>query len=122
MDQEKVDNFIKEKADYFETEDLNELREFLLKSDDSKWQEIKNYHFINPYAIMYASVFAGFLGLDKYMMGETTLGLLKMITFGGFGVWLVVDWLLVMSDTRRKNLEIIVNLFETEQLEASISH
>jgi len=31
---------------------------------------------------------------------------LKLLTFGGFGVWVLVDWFLIAGTTREKNLEI----------------
>ena len=37
------------------------------------------------------SIFAGPLGIDRLYQGENALGILKLLTFGGFGVWAIVD-------------------------------
>ena len=36
----------------------------------------------------------GWLGADRMYKGEVGLGILKLITFGGFGVWWVIDALI----------------------------
>lgn len=33
----------------------------------------------------------GYLGADRYYRNEVLLGLLKLVTFGGFGIWYLVD-------------------------------
>ncbi len=37
------------------------------------------------------SVFVGFVGVDRAYNGQVGLAILKLITFGGFGVWWIAD-------------------------------
>ena len=41
------------------------------------------------------SLFVGWFGIDRFYLGYTTLGILKLITFGGCGIWYVVDLILI---------------------------
>jgi TM2 domain-containing membrane protein YozV len=41
--------------------------------------------------ILLISFLAGYFGLDRFYRGEVALGVIKLITCGGFGVWYLVD-------------------------------
>ena len=37
------------------------------------------------------------------------MGVGKLITCGGFGIWSIVDWFLIMDATRDKNAELLAS-------------
>ena len=41
------------------------------------------------------SFFVGVLGVDRFYLGYTTYGILKLITFGGCGIWALIDLILI---------------------------
>jgi TM2 domain/GYF domain 2 len=41
------------------------------------------------------SLLIGWLGIDRFYLGYTGLGILKLVTCGGFGIWYVIDLILI---------------------------
>jgi len=43
------------------------------------------------------SILLGWLGVDRFYMGYIGTGILKLITFGGFGIWWIIDLILIVT-------------------------
>lgn len=57
-------------------------------------REVRNVNWI---LTLLMSLFFGTFGVDRFIMGQIWLGILKLITAGGFGVWWLVDVILIAS-------------------------
>ena len=51
----------------------------------------KSNEYQRQLTILIISFLAGYLGLDRFYQGEVALGVIKLITFGGLGVWYIID-------------------------------
>ena len=43
------------------------------------------------------SILLGELGIDRFYLGYTGLGILKLITFGGAGIWWIIDIIMIIT-------------------------
>jgi len=43
------------------------------------------------------SILLGGLGIDRFYAGSVGLGVLKLITFGGLGLWWLIDIILLVT-------------------------
>jgi TM2 domain-containing membrane protein YozV len=105
MDAQKVDMFILSNAKFFPSHQINIIREKLITLDDSKWPYISTIQFKDPTTSLIVSILAGAIGIDRFIIGDTGLGIAKLLTCGGFGIWTIVDWFLIQDATRQKNIE-----------------
>ena len=103
MTQEQVNLFLAVRGKYFEPEHLPYIREQLLATDESKAQALNYLEFQDPTLMLIISILGGAIGLDRFLLGDTTMGVLKLITAGGCGIWAIVDLFLIMGLTRKKN-------------------
>jgi len=51
------------------------------------------------------SIIFGQIGVDRFIMGHVGLGILKLITFGGFGVWWLIDVILIATKHNFDNIK-----------------
>lgn len=40
----------------------------------------------------------GELGIDRFYLGDTGLGILKLLTVVGFGIWYIIDFVKIITD------------------------
>ena len=103
MEQQKVDMFIMTNGSYIPEEKVPFVRESLLSLDDSKWAMVSTIQFKNPTTALILSIFLGTWGVDRFYIGSTGVGVGKLLTCGGCGVWTIIDWFLISGATKEQN-------------------
>jgi TM2 domain-containing membrane protein YozV len=73
MEEERRQQWLRELADQVEASDKNWVSAVVL------------------------SAFLGFLGIDRFYLGYTWSAIFKLLTFGGFGIWWVIDLTLLLT-------------------------
>ena len=44
------------------------------------------------------SFFVGVLGIDRFYLGQTGLGIAKLLTGGGCGIWALIDFIMIIMN------------------------
>jgi TM2 domain-containing membrane protein YozV len=60
----------------------------------------------NPIVAFGLNVFLGTLGIDRFYLGQTMLGIIKLLTLGGAGIWVLIDYFLVAGKARDLSMDI----------------
>lgn len=105
MEISKVDMFVLTNAKYFQHNQLMYVRERLIAMDESKWVYVQTLQFKDPTISLVISILIGALAIDRFLIGDIGLGIAKLLTCGGIGIWVIVDWFLIMGRTKEKNFE-----------------
>ena len=61
----------------------------------------------DPLLSILLSIFIGLLGIDRFYIGDVGLGIGKLLTAGGCGIWWLIDIFLIVDATKQKNLELL---------------
>ena len=64
-------------------------------TNDANTNETDSKSYLTTWAL---SLFLGFLGVDRFYLGKVGTGIVKLITIGGFGIWYLIDLILVITN------------------------
>lgn len=112
MEQNQADQLIFLHAAKLQQPYIQTIREQLLHSDHTK-AAIAFANLKDPTIVLIVSILAGSLGIDRFWIGDTGIGIGKLVTtlLCGIGViWWIIDLFLIMDATRQKNTEQVMQL------------
>lgn len=104
MTKEKLDMFIISKSKYFPSEALPMIREKLERLEDEKLLTLEALELKDPTTFLIVSLLAGSLGIDRFLLGDVGMGVLKLLTGGLCGILTIVDWCTIMGKAKKENL------------------
>ncbi|MGB4985448.1 MAG: TM2 domain-containing protein [Erysipelotrichaceae bacterium] len=110
MEQNKIDLFLMNYGKYFSTNNILYIQNHLKDIDDNKFALICAIDYQDPNFLLIMSIFFGYLGIDRFLLGDMGMGILKLFTGGLCGILTVIDWFSVRNRTRENNFNKIVNL------------
>ena len=90
-----VDQWITINAKYFPTEQVQYIRQRLEALPEQQLSMLYSISFQDPTMLLIISLLGGTLGL----------GVGKLLTCGGCGIWSIVDLFLIMDATRQSNAQ-----------------
>ena len=94
-------------AKYFPEESMPAIRQTLEQLGPQKASQALAMEYKDPTVALCLSLicFLGVSGIDRFYIGDIGLGVGKLITGGGCGIWALIDLFLIMGATKEKNYQ-----------------
>ena len=110
-----VQQYIMANANFFPEGSVNELGTRLSKLSQNQFNAIQGIQLKDPMIMLLLSLFLGNWGVDRFLLKEIGLGVVKLLTCGGCGIWTIIDWFLVMNKTREFNQKLVLDSISVGQ-------
>ena len=110
MDQQKIDMFIMTNQKYFPAEKIMYLKDKLRTMDEEKFALVSTIEMKDPTTLLLISLFLGTFGVDRFMIGDTGMGVLKLLTAGVCGILTIIDWFSISKKTKDLNFNNVMAL------------
>ena len=107
MTQQQIELFIASHPGMFPPAAMLRIYQMLQDAPESKNLILQSLDFKNPTAALILSLLLGYLGIDRFYIGDIGQGVGKLLTGGGCGVWTIIDWFLITDAARQKNLTLL---------------
>lgn len=108
IDQARVNLFLATNGKKFTTYQLNQIIAELPNLTDAQFQALLSQDFKDPTMMLIISLLGGLLGIDRFILNDTGMGVLKLLTCGGFYIWMIIDWFLIQDRTKEYNYNLLV--------------
>ena len=103
VDKQKVDMFLLANQKYFPAEKMMFLKDKLYQLDESRFTMLSCLELKDPTVLLLISLFLGSWGIDRFMLKETGMGILKLLTGGCCGVLTIIDWFTIQKKAKELN-------------------
>lgn len=103
MISDKVDMYVITNRKFFPAEKIGYIKERLLSVEESKFSLVTSVELKDPLLFLIISIFLGCLGIDRFMLGDIAMGVLKLLTSGLCGILTIIDWCLITNMTKEAN-------------------
>ncbi len=111
MESQKIEQFLAVNGKFFSPESFPQIRTKLASIDDSQETLLMAQDWKNPTVMFIISFFLGGFGVDRFMLGQTGLGIVKFLTCGGAGIWALIDWFTSSKRTKEHNFQQLITRF-----------
>lgn len=110
MTEQKINETKRYLKGYVTNYHLKAIVTSLETTPDSKFMLIRTMSLRIPFACVILSILFGWLGIDRFVVGDGGLGVLKFLTCGGFFIWALIDIFCIGSRAKEKNYNDIIKV------------
>lgn len=111
MTQDNLRTCLKTLSSKVPAEALPAIKNKIVNADDSLTERIIYAKYDEPIIVLILSVFTGYLGVDRFYLGDIGLGIFKLL-FGWItlGIWPLIDIFVCYKKTKNRNLNKVMKI------------
>ena len=103
METSKIDMYLAQNAKMLPANKLPMIKEALAKMDDSKLVYLQGVEYKDPSTVLILAILLGSWGIDRFILGDAGMGVLKLLTCGGLYIWWIIDMINAQDRTKEYN-------------------
>ena len=104
MEKSKIDLYLTTNSKYFEPTAIPIIRQKMESASDETLLTLQATELKDPTTVLLIYIFLGTLGIDRFMIVDTGIGILKLLTGGLCGILTIIDWFTIIKKTKQLNL------------------
>jgi TM2 domain-containing membrane protein YozV len=89
----------------FTPQQFSIIQDKLANIPDEKSAIIFGQSYHDATIMLILSIFFGSYGIDRMSLGDIGLGIVKLLTCGGCGIWTIIDWFSIKDKTYEVNFK-----------------
>lgn len=103
MNSDKVNQWLSQNMNNFNPAQIQDIKTRLESIPEEKWMTVMSVEFRDCTTMLILSLLIGELGVDRFMLGDTGMGILKLLTGGCCGILWLIDVINIKKMTRDYN-------------------
>ncbi|MDL2225958.1 TM2 domain-containing protein [Eubacteriales bacterium OttesenSCG-928-M02] len=108
MDYNRVDMFLSANGKYFPEDRILYIKDKLNAMPEDRFLVLNAIDFKDPTMMLMLSIFTGGWGVDRFLLGDAGMGVLKLLTGGVCGILWIVDIFNINKKTKEYNFQKIM--------------
>ena len=105
VDPQMVDIYLTVNQKKLPSDTIMPLRSKLYALTEKQFFMLSSVQLKDPSTMLIVSIFLGSMGIDRFMLEDTGVGILKLLTGGCCGILTLIDWFNVQKETREWNFK-----------------
>lgn len=98
-----VNAFMLTKGGWFAPENADAVKSQLMAAPDAKFKAAVAADYRDPQMMLIWAL----AGIDRFFLDDTLMGVLKVVTGGGFGIWWIIDLFSIKKRTFEYNFKLL---------------
>lgn len=116
----QVEQYIASNSKYFAKSDIPSIR-LMIQTSNVTLDELNIVKFKSPTTATLLSVLLGWIGADRFYLGNYVMAVVKLLTTGCWGIWWIIDWFLIGKKIKEKNIITLNSFLKGETAPSAVS-